>query len=334
MKNKTVIIAEAGVNHQGSIKLAKQMIKEAAKAECNFIKFQVFKADNLVTIKAKKANYQKKFSPNETQYTMLKKLEFDFKKLKELKRVSEKKKINFLCSGFDIEDLKVIKKLNLKILKIPSGEINNLPYLRYAGKNFNKIIISTGLSKLEEIKFAVKTLYKSGLAKKNLTILHCVSSYPAPQNETNLRSINYLKEIFKCKTGLSDHSMGIKIPTLAVTVGAEVIEKHFTLNKKMKGPDHKASLNSGELKKMVEDIRNIEKIMGFSNKIISTSEKKNKFHVRKSIVAKKNIQKGEKFSVENITCKRPANGISPEFWDKVVGKRSNRNYSKDQTIKI
>lgn len=334
MNSKTKIIAEIGVNHQGNINVAKKLISEASRAGCDYVKFQNFTADSLVTKNAKKAKYQLKNTTGNKQYDMLKNLELSFKDLLVLKKFSKKKKIKFLCSGFDISDLVEIKKLKQNILKIPSGEIDNVDYLRYAGKHFQEVILSTGMATVSEINRAVKILLKSGLKKKKLTLLHCRSSYPTKLVDLNLNSIEYLKKIFDCKVGFSDHSEGIEGSVFAVCVGAKIIEKHFTLNKKMKGPDHEASLNISELKLLVKRIRLIEKILGTLNKDVTKDEIKNKIFVRKTIVAKKYIFKGEKFSDKNICCKRPLKGIPASKWDLVINKKSKKNFKVSEPIKL
>ena len=330
----TNIIAEVGVNHQGNIPIAKKMIYEASKAGCDFIKFQFFTANNLATKYAKKAKYQIANTKGNSQYKMLKNLEIKTKNFIILKKFANKNKIKFLCSGFDIEDLKEIKKLGLKILKIPSGEIDNVNYLRFAGRNFKEIILSTGMAKIEEIDKAIKILCKSGLKKKNLTLLHCRSSYPTELKDLNLKSIIYLRNKFNCKTGFSDHSEGVQASILATCLGAEIIEKHFTLNKKMKGPDHKASLNVPELKLLVKKIRETKKLLGGNYKKVTKDEIKNKIFVRKMIVAKRKILKGEKFTEKNICCKRPLLGIPASKWDMVINKKSKRNFTIDEPIRI
>ena len=328
------IIAEVGVNHQGNLTLAKKMIYEASKAGCDFVKFQVFTAKNLATKYAKKAQYQIDNTKGDGQYEMLRKLELNAAKLKILMKFANRSKINFLCSGFDIEDLKIIKKLKLKILKIPSGEIDNVNYLKFAGKNFQEIILSTGMANIDEINRAIKILCKSGLKKKKLTLLHCRSSYPTKLEDLNLKSMNYLKKKFNCKIGLSDHTEGIDASIMATCLDAKIIEKHFTLNKKMKGPDHKASLNIPELNQLVKKIRNTELTLGKYNKKTTVEEIKNKPFVRKMIVAKKNIIKGEKFTDKNICCKRPLIGIPASKWDQVINKKSKRKFKTDEPIEL
>ena len=330
---KTTIIAEAGVNHNGKLATAKKLIKKAAEAGADYVKFQVYITENLVTKKAKKAKYQKINSKKkENQFEMLKKFELSMKQFKILKKVCNAHKIKFLSSSCDIESTKNILRLGINIFKIPSGEITNLPYLKFIGGLKKKIILSTGMSSYEEIADAIKILTKKGTKKKNITILHCNSEYPTPYKDVNLAAMQNIKKKFGTEIGLSDHSLGIEVPVAAVALGANVIEKHFTLNKNSPGPDHKTSINFLELKRMIKSIRNIEKSLGDGVKKVSSSEKKNINIVRKSIVAKTNIAKGEIFSYENLTTKRPGNGLSPMKIDNIIGKKAKKNFFKDQQI--
>ena len=330
---KTTIIAEAGVNHNGKLATAKKLIKKAAEAGADYVKFQVYITENLVTKKAKKAKYQKINSKKkENQFEMLKKFELSMKQFKILKKVCNAHKIKFLSSSFDIESTKNILRLGINIFKIPSGEITNLPYLKFIGGLKKKIILSTGMSSYEEIADAIKILTKKGTKKKNITILHCNSEYPTPYKDVNLAAMQNIKKKFGTEIGLSDHSLGIEVSVAAVALGANVIEKHFTLNKNSPGPDHKTSINFLELKRMIKSIRNIEKSLGDGVKKVSSSEKKNINIVRKSIVAKTNIAKGEIFSYENLTTKRPGNGLSPMKIDNIIGKKAKKNFFKDQQI--
>jgi N,N'-diacetyllegionaminate synthase len=334
-KHKTFIIAEVGVNHNGSLKKALKLIDIAASAGVNAIKFQTFKAENLATNYAPKAEYQKyKGLKKETQLQMLKKLEFTDAMHKACFNKCKKKKIIFISSAFDIESLNYLKKFKLRHFKVPSGEITNIPYLEVLGKFRKKVILSTGMSNIYEIKKAIETLTINGTNKKNITLMQCTSAYPAPYDEINLNAIDTLRNIFKLNTGFSDHSLGVQASIAAVALGAKVIEKHLTLSKKFKGPDHRASLNPKEFKFMVQSIRIVEKILGDKIKKVTKSEKKNIFLVRKSIVASTKINKNEKFSNFNITCKRPGTGISPLFFDKLIGKKSTRNFNKNDLIKI
>ena len=331
---KTTIIAEAGVNHNGSLKKAIKLIDIAAKSGADIIKFQSFTAENVVTRNAKKANYQKISTvKDESQLQMLKKLELNLKSHKKIISHCKKVGIEFLSSAFDNESISLLKKLRVKRFKVPSGEINNLPYLRKIGKMGKPVILSTGMSSINEIKKAIKILTNSGTKKKLITVLHCNTDYPTKYQDVNLKAMLAIKEKLNVNIGYSDHTLGIEIPIAAVAMGATIIEKHFTLDKNSSGPDHKSSLNPKELKKMILSIRKIETSLGNGKKIPTNSELKNLIIVRKSIRASKNILKGEFFSEKNITVKRPANGISPMKWDKIIGKRSLKNYKIDDPIK-
>jgi N,N'-diacetyllegionaminate synthase len=333
--NKTFIIAEAGVNHNGSLKKALKLIDLAVAAGANAIKFQTFKTENLTTDYALKAEYQKyKSLKKETQFQMLKKLEFTEAMHKACFEKCKKKKIIFISSAFDIESLNYLNKYKLSYFKVPSGEITNIPYLEVVGKTKKKIILSTGMSSVDEIKKAIKTLITSGTKKNNLILMQCTSAYPAPYDEINLNTIATLKNLFKLNIGFSDHSIGVQASIAAVALGAKVIEKHLTLNKKLRGPDHKASLDPKEFKFMVKSIRIVEKTLGNKIKQVTKSEKKNIYIVRKSIVASTKINKNEKFSNFNITCKRPGTGISPLFFKKLIGKKAIKIFNKNDLIRI
>lgn len=327
----TFIIAEAGVNHNGNIDLAKRMIDIASEYSVDAIKFQTFKTKNLVSKNAKKANYQNNTTDqNESQFDMIKKLELDIKTHKELIEYCKYKNIMFLSTPFDLESIDLLNDLGLEIFKIPSGEITNLPYLEKIGKLKKKIILSTGMSTLNEIENALNVLRENGT--KDITVLHCNTEYPTPMEDVNLNAMNTIKEKLNVEVGYSDHTLGIEVPIAAVSMGAKVIEKHFTLDKNMEGPDHKASLEPNELKQMVECIRNIEKALGDGIKNPSKSEMKNIDVVRKSIVAIKKIKKGEIFTEENIYIKRPGNGISPMKWHEVLGTIATKDYDEDDLI--
>ena len=331
--SKTLIIAEAGVNHNGSIKLAKKLIDIAKDCGADAVKFQTFTAEKLVRFNAEKAVYQKETSgEDETQFNMIKKLELDVKTHKELINYCSKKGIIFLSSPFDLDSVDLLAKLGLEIIKIPSGEIVNLPYLEKIGKLKKRIILSTGMADLGEIKNALDVLISSGTEKNDITVLHCNTEYPTPYEDVNLNAMATIKRAFGVKVGYSDHTLGIEVPIAAVALGAEVIEKHFTLDKNMKGPDHKASLEPSELKAMVNGIRKIEKALGDGIKKPSKSEKKNIDIVRKSIVAIKPIKKGEIFSEENIGVKRPGTEISPMKWYEVIGKTAKKDFEIDEWI--
>lgn len=327
------IIGEAGVNHNGSIKIAKKLIDIAADAGADAIKFQTFKSENIVTKYAKKANYQKKTTNKKlSQFDMLKKLELSFENHEELIAYCKKKKIMFLSSPFDLESIDLLNRLGLKILKIPSGEITNVLYLRHIGKLKKKIILSTGMSTINEIKKALKILKYSGTQKKNIIVLHANTQYPTPMKDVNLNAMVTIGKKLKVKFGYSDHTLGIEVDIAAVAMGATVIEKHFTLDRKMEGPDHKASLEPNQFKDMIKSIRNIELALGSKIKKPSKSEKLNINIIRKSIVAKSTIKKGEFLSENNITLKRPGNGISAIKWDNTIGTRAKKNYVKDELI--
>ena len=333
--NKTFIIAEAGVNHNGSLKKALKLIDVAVTAGANAIKFQTFKAENLATDYAPKAEYQKyKSLKKETQFQMLKKLEFSEAMHNACFKKCKKKEIIFISSAFDIESLNYLKKLKLRYFKVPSGEITNIPYLEVLGKFRKKVILSTGMSSIYEIKKAIQTLVINGTKKNNITLMQCTSAYPAPYDEINLNTIATLKNIFKLNIGFSDHSLGVQASIAAVALGAKFIEKHITLSKKLKGPDHRASLNPKEFKFMVQSIRIVQKTLGDKIKKITRSEKKNFYIARKSIVASTKIKKNERFSNFNITCKRPGTGISPLFFKKLIGKKSMKNYNKNDLIRL
>lgn len=333
MKKNVYIIAEAGVNHNGDIELAKKLIDKAKDAEVDAIKFQTFIAEAGISKFAKKAKYQVENTQNlvETQLEMVKKLELSFNEFIELKEYCNKKGIEFLSTAFDFESIEFLKNLGIKTWKIPSGEITNLPYLRKIAEVADNIIMSTGMADLKEIEEALKILNKE---KDKITILHCNTEYPTPMKDVNLKAMKLIKQKFGVEVGYSDHTLGIEVPIAAVALGAKVIEKHFTLDKNMEGPDHKASLEPNELKKMVKCIRNIELALGEEKKEASISEIKNKEIARKSIVAKSNIKKGEIFSENNITVKRPGNGISPMEWDNIIGKIAKKDFIEDELIEI
>ena len=331
---RTLIIAEAGVNHNGSIEMAKKLVDVASNAGVDYVKFQTFNSKKLVSIKAKKASYQINNTKirSESQLEMLERLELSKDDHLELIKYCDSKKIKFLSTAFDLESIDFLNNLNIDLFKVPSGEITNLPYLRKIG-NLNKpIILSTGMADIHEIQDALSVFLDSGAKINDITILHCNTEYPTPMCDVNLNAINTIKDIFNVSVGYSDHTLGIEIPIAAVSLGATVIEKHFTLAKSMEGPDHKASLDPDELKEMVKAIRNIEKAMGHGRKEPSNSELKNKEIVRKSIVAKREIFIGDILTDENITIKRPGNGISPMKWDIIKGTKAKRNYQEDDLI--
>lgn len=327
------IIAEAGVNHNGCQETAKKLIDAAVEAGADAVKFQTFKAENLVSTKAEKAQYQKETTNSEeSQFDMIKKLELDVKTHDILIDYCNTKGIMFLSTPFDHDSIYLLNKLGLEIFKIPSGEITNLPYLREIGKLNKKVILSTGMANIGEIEMALNILIESGTKKDNITILHANTMYPTPMEDVNLKAMLTIGNTFDIKYGYSDHTLGIEVDIAAVAMGASCIEKHFTLDKNMDGPDHKASLEPDELKAMVKGIRNIEIALGSSIKKASKSETPNIEVARKSIVAKTSIKKGEILSEKNITCKRPAKGISPMRWDETIGTVALRNYEIDELI--
>lgn len=333
MMDKVFIIAEAGVNHNGDIELAKKMIDVASEAGADAIKFQSFKSDKVVTKYASKASYQKDITNNhESQYEMLRKLELDYNSHKELIDYCNTKNIIFLSSPFDIESVELLDSLGMKIFKIPSGEIENVPYLKKIASLNKKVILSTGMCNLSDIEFALDILRRNG--NLQVSVLHCNTEYPTPMNDVNLRAMNTIKDAFKVEVGYSDHTVGIEISIAAVALGAKIIEKHFTLDKNMVGPDHKASLGPNELKDLVISIRNVERALGDGVKKPSISEEKNMIIVRKSIVANVDIQLDEVFTEENLTIKRPGNGMSPKQWHEVLGKRAKKKYKEDELIEL
>ncbi len=335
MKKPILIIAEAGVNHNGDIVLAKQLVDAAANAGADIVKFQTFNADRLATQQAKKAEYQIANSSNkETQYQMLSRLELSESMHHELIKHCNKRNIEFLSTGFDIESIDFLASLNMRLYKIPSGEITNLPYLRHIGQLGKPIIISTGMATMDDIYAAISALEKAGTPRSFITILHCTTEYPAPMEEVNLLAMESIKSATGLPIGYSDHTSGIEVSIAAAALGATVIEKHFTLDKNLSGPDHKASLEPNELKALVDSIKNIEKAMGNGIKAPSSKEKKNILVARKSIVAAKKISKGEIFSNENLTCKRPGEGISPMLIDKIIGTIAKKNFEPDEYIVI
>ncbi|WP_293956179.1 MULTISPECIES: N-acetylneuraminate synthase [unclassified Sphingobacterium] len=335
MKKKTLIIAEAGVNHNGDINNAFKLIDVAVEAGVDYVKFQTFNADKLVSKDAKKADYQIQNMAGEedSQYEMLKKLELSLQDHEILIDYCKNKGIHFFSTAFDIDSLQYLKNIGLELVKIPSGEITNLPYLRKAARLFPKVILSTGMSTMKDISCAVDVFRAEGIT--DLTILHCNTEYPTPMEDVNLKAMLTIGRQFKTEIGYSDHTLGIEVPIAAVALGASVIEKHFTLDKTMSGPDHAASLEPQELINMVASIRNIEKVMyGDGIKKPSKSEFKNIAIARKSIVASKRIKKGELFSDNNLTVKRPGNGISPMCWDDIIGKIAMRDFDVDDQIEI
>jgi len=331
--NKVFIIAEAGVNHNGSIDVAKKLIDVASASGADAVKFQTFKAENLATKNAKKANYQMETTNNkESQFNMLKKFELDIEAHKKLISYCNKKSIMFLSSPFDQDSIKLLDNLGLATFKIPSGEIINLPYLRHIGKLNKKIILSTGMANINEIKDALDVLIQAGTKKNNIIVLHANTEYPTPMEDVNLKAMVTIGKTFDVSYGYSDHTLGIEVDIAAVAMGATCIEKHFTLDCNMEGPDHKASLEPDGLKAMVKAIRNIELAIGNGLKRPSKSELPNIQIVRKSIVAKFLIKKGDILSENNLAIKRPGNGINPMKWDEIVGTKAIKDYNEDDLI--
>lgn len=333
MNDRVTIIAEAGVNHNGSLELAKQLAEKAKEAGADYVKFQTFQTEKLVTFDAKKAEYQiENTKQTDSQFNMLKKLELSYEDFKELKEHCEEIGIKFLSTPFDFESIDFLKEIGIDFWKVPSGEVTNRPYLEKISKNGMPVVLSTGMCDVDEIEAALNVLKKGGCT--DISILHCTTQYPAPMNECNLNVIETLKDRFNLTVGYSDHTEGIFVPIIAVARGARIIEKHFTLDRNMEGPDHKASLEPHELKEMIDKIREVEIILGSNEKKPTESEKKNIGVARKSIVAKCDIYEGDVFSEENLDAKRPGTGINPMQWYDVVGKAAKRNFKRDEMIEL
>ena len=337
MTNHTLIIAEAGVNHNGSIELAKKLVEKAKEAGVDYIKFQTFKASKLVTKAAKQAAYQQKNIGKEgdSQYQMLKKLELSPEEHEILIDYCHQLGIKFFSTAFDFDSIEYLHSLNLGLWKIPSGEVTNYSFLKRIAAFNEPTILSTGMCDMEDVRAAVNALYKNGLSKENLILLHCNTEYPTPFEDVNLKAMDALRNEFGVEVGYSDHTKGIEVPIAAVALGATVIEKHFTIDRNMEGPDHKASLEPDELKAMVSAIRNIEKAVGGDGtKHVSESEKKNIAIARKSIVAACDIKAGEVYTEQNLTVKRPGNGVSPMRWEEVLGQKAKRDFNEDELIEL
>lgn len=333
--NKVFIIAEAGVNHNGSLELAKKLVDAAADAGADAVKFQTFKANNLVSKSAHKAAYQKQTTAaDETQHAMLAKLELDDAAHRAIIEHCKRRQILFLSTPFDIESADMLEGLGMPIYKIPSGEITNLPYLRHISRLGKEIILSTGMSDLQEVENALRVLESEGTPRSKITVLHATTEYPCPIEDVNLKAMRTIQKAFGVKVGYSDHTSGIEVPIAAVALGACVIEKHFTLDRAMDGPDHKASLEPGELKAMVSAIRNVEQALGDGLKRPSPSELKNIPIARKSLVAICGIKKGDLFSEKNLGAKRPGHGISPMHWDELIGQPARRDFAVDELIDL
>lgn len=330
---KTYIIAEAGVNHNGRLDLALRLCDAAKEAGVDAVKFQTWKTELIITKGTKKAEYQEKnLNNSDDQFTMLKKLELSYDNFQLVKQHCDEIGIQFLSTADEAESLSFLMELGMPFIKLGSGDITNIPYLRTVAKYGKPVILSTGMACLSEVAVAYDTLREAGA--KDISILHCTTNYPCPMNEVNLRAMQTMKEAFKCKVGYSDHTMGIEVPVAAVAMGAEIIEKHFTLDKKMEGPDHKASLDPEELKTMVTAIRHIEQALGDGIKQPNQSEREISKVVLKRIVACRPIKKGEILSEDNMTVKRCDSGIKASFWDLVAGRTAQQDYVTDEAIKL
>jgi N,N'-diacetyllegionaminate synthase len=335
MEKEIFIIAEAGVNHNGSLERALKLIDAAVEAGVDAVKFQTFKTEKLVCRHAAKAAYQQQStSADETQYAMLKKLELDEKTHKELLRYCQSRNIKFLSTPFDLDSVELLAGLGLRLFKVPSGEITNLPYLRKIGSLHSRVILSTGMADLQEIGEALNILLQAGTQKDDIVILHCNTEYPTPLEDVNLRAMRTIGDRFGVRVGYSDHTLGIEVSVAAAALGAVIIEKHFTLDRTLPGPDHGASLEPHELKQLVQAVRNVSKALGSPEKKPSLSELQNREVVRKSIVAGKPIAKGDVFTEENLGVKRPGNGLSPTMWDTVLGQIACRDFSEDEMIEL
>ena len=335
MSQQVLIIAEAGVNHNGSIEIAKQLVDKAVDAGVDIIKFQTFKAEKLVSKSAKQADYQKKnigSTADDSQLNMLKKLELSHEDHEALIQYCKQKGIRFFSTAFDMESIDYLHSLNLGLWKIPSGEITNYPYIKKIAQFHEPVILSTGMCGMEDISAAMNVLLENGVQRDQITILHCNTEYPTPFEDVNLLAMQQIKENFQVKVGYSDHTQGLEVPIAAVALGACVVEKHFTLDRNMEGPDHQASLEPDELKAMVTAIRHIEKALGSDKKTVSESERKNIAIARKSIVAARPIKKGEMITEETLTVKRPGTGISPMRWEEVIGMKAIKDFEEEELI--
>lgn len=335
MSDHVIIIAEAGVNHNGSLEMAKKMVLAAKEAGVDYIKFQTGIPEKVISKFAEMADYQKtNVGVKESQLDMVRKIMLPKDEFQELKEYCDQQDIKFMSTPFDLTSIDVLKPLGMDYWKIPSGEITNLPYLRKIARLHQPVILSTGMSCLGEIEDALRVLTEEGLEKEQISLLHCNTEYPTPFEDVNLKAMLTLKECFGVRVGYSDHTKGIEVPIAAVAMGAEIIEKHFTLDKTLPGPDHVASLEPQELKAMVDSIRNIEKAKGTGIKQVSSSEKKNIAIARKSIIAARDIKAGETFTEENLTVKRPGNGINPMRWDEIIGQVAKRDFVEDELIEL
>jgi N,N'-diacetyllegionaminate synthase len=332
---KTLIIAEAGVNHNGDLAVARQLVDVAVDASADLVKFQTFSADRLVTIHALKAGYQQQTTGvGESQHAMIRRLELNREMHERLIEHCKSRGIEFFSTGFDLESVELLADLGLERFKIPSGEITNLPYLRHVGRYGKPVILSTGMATLGEIEAALEALERAGTSRNRVTVLHCNTEYPTPMSDVNLHAMLTIRDAFGVAVGYSDHTAGIEVAIAAVALGATVIEKHFTLDRNLPGPDHKASLEPFELKAMVAAIRNIEQAMGDGTKRPSPSEAKNISVARKSLVAARIIRAGERFTEANVAVKRPGTGLSPMRWDEVLGRKAPRDFAPDELIEL
>lgn len=328
-----LIIAEAGVNHNGDLEMAKRLIDAAAEAGADFVKFQTFKAEKLVTSTAKQADYQKaNTGKDESQLAMIKRLELDVDAHQTLIEHCQKRGVAFLSTAFDLDSIDLLDQLGLPLFKVPSGELTNLPYLRALAAKGKPLVLSTGMATLGEVEAALEVALEAGHRREDVTILHCTTEYPTPPEEVNLKAMNTLGSALGTKIGYSDHTRGIEVPIAAAALGAQVIEKHFTLDRNLPGPDHKASLEPDELKAMVQGIRLVETALGDGIKRLTPSEAKNRPIARKSLVAALPIKQGEVFTTENLTAKRPGTGLSPMEWDRILGTKARRDYQPDELI--
>lgn len=330
-----IIIAEAGVNHNGSLELAKQLVDKAKEAGADYVKFQTGKPEKLISVFASQADYQKKNTgTGDSQLEMVRKISLKFEDFKPLKLYCDKMGVKFMSTPFDLDSIDLLVEIGMDYIKVPSGEITNLPYLRKIAKLGMPVILSTGMSRIGEVEEALNILLDGGMKREDIILLHCNTEYPTPYEDVNLKAMITLRDTFGVRVGYSDHTKGIEVPIAAVAMGAEVIEKHFTLGHNLPGPDHIASLEPNELKTMVDSIRNIEKALGNGLKIVSNSEAKNIKIARKSIIAARAIKTGEIFTEENLTVKRPGDGVSPMLWDSVIGTKAKRDFVYDEPIEI
>jgi len=334
-EGKVLVVAEAGINHNGDLELARKLVEVAAEAGADLVKFQTFRADRLVTAGAEKALYQKvSTSAGESQYEMLRRFELSDEAHHELFEHCRAHGIGFLSTGFDIESVDFLASLGVRLFKVPSGEITNLPYLRHVGAKRGEVILSTGMSTLGEVEAAIIAMEQAGTPKGNIIVLHCTTEYPAPVEEVNLKAMLSMQAAFQLRVGYSDHTEGIAIAPAAVALGACVIEKHFTMDRDLPGPDHRASLEPHELAALVQSIRAVEAALGDGVKRMTAAEAHNKLVARKSIVAARAIAQGELFSTQNLAVKRPGTGISPMLWDEVLGQRAPRGFEPDEPVRV